>query len=42
MQMVLMTFRSSMADDLLKWLKAERVSFTFMENARKRRNGAGS
>ncbi|HXC67488.1 MAG TPA: hypothetical protein VN638_08725 [Nitrospiraceae bacterium] len=34
MQMVLMTFRSSMEDDLLKWLKAEGISFTYVGNAR--------
>ena len=34
MQMVLMTFRTSLEDELLKWLKAERLSFTFVEKAR--------
>ena len=33
MQMVIMTFRSSMEDQVLKWLKAERLSFTFVDNA---------
>jgi len=33
MQMVFMTFRSSLEDEVLKWLEAERVSFTFMEKA---------
>ena len=31
MQMVFMTFRSSLEDEVLKWLEAERVSFTFVE-----------
>jgi len=34
MQMVLMTFRSSLEGELLKWLEAERLSFTFVEKAR--------
>jgi hypothetical protein len=34
MQMVLMTFRSSLENELLKFLKAERLSFTFVEKAR--------
>jgi len=34
MQMVMMTFRSSLEDELLKWLNAERLSFTFVERAR--------
>ena len=33
MQMVIMTFRSSMEDEVLKWLEAERLSFTFVEKA---------
>jgi hypothetical protein len=33
MQMVFMTFRSSLEDEVLKWLEAERVSFTFVEKA---------
>ncbi|HSL03235.1 MAG TPA: hypothetical protein VK901_06830 [Nitrospiraceae bacterium] len=33
MQMVIMTFRSSMEDQVVKWLKAERLSFTFVDNA---------
>jgi len=33
MQMIFMTFRSSMADEVLKWLEPERVSFTFVERA---------
>ena len=33
MQMVIMTFRSSLENDVLKWLKAERLSFTFVEKA---------
>ena len=33
MQMVFMTFRSSLEDEVLKWLEGERVSFTFMEKA---------
>ncbi|BFU94379.1 MAG: hypothetical protein NTNFB02_11010 [Nitrospira sp.] len=31
MQMVFMTFRSSMEDEVLKWLEAERVSFSFVQ-----------
>ncbi len=33
MQMVIMTFRSSMEDEVLKWLEAEHLSFTFVEKA---------
>ncbi len=33
MQMVFMTFRSSLDEAVLKWLEAERVSFTFVEKA---------
>ena len=33
MQMVIMTFRSSMEDKVVKWLEAERLSFTFVEKA---------
>ena len=33
MQMVFMTFRSSLENEVLKWLEAERVSFTFVEKA---------
>jgi len=33
MQMVIMTFRSSLEDIVLKWLKAERLSFTFVDKA---------
>jgi hypothetical protein len=33
MQMVMMTFRSSLEDTVVKWLEAERRSFTFLENA---------
>ena len=33
MQMVIMTFRSSMESIVLKWLEAERLSFTFMDKA---------
>src|SRR6476620_9188463 len=33
MQMVIMTFRSSMEDIVLKMLEAERLSFTFVEKA---------
>jgi hypothetical protein len=33
MQMVFMTFRSSLEDEVLKWLEAERVSFTFVQKA---------
>ena len=33
MQMVIMTFRSSMEDQVLKWLKTERLSFTFIDKA---------
>ena len=33
MQMVVMTFRSSLEDEVLKWLEAERLSFTFVEKA---------
>jgi len=34
MQMLFMTFRSSLEDEVLKWLEAEHVSFTFVEKAR--------
>ncbi len=33
MQMVIMTFRSSLESDVLKMLEAERLSFTFVEKA---------
>ena len=33
MQMVIMTFRSTMEDRVVKWLKAEGLSFTFMDKA---------
>ena len=33
MQMVIMTFRSSLEHEVLKWLEAERLSFTFVEKA---------
>jgi hypothetical protein len=33
MQMVIMTFRSSMENTVLEWLDAERLSFTFVEKA---------
>jgi len=33
MQMVFMTFRSSLEAEVLKWLEAERCSFTFVEKA---------
>ena len=33
MQMVVMTFRSSLEGEVLKMLKAERLSFTFVEKA---------
>ena len=33
MQMIIMTFRSSLEEDVLKWLEAERLSFTFLEKA---------
>ena len=33
MQMVIMTFRSSMEDTVLKWLETEHLSFTFVEKA---------
>jgi hypothetical protein len=33
MQMVIMTFRSSMENEVLKWLEAEHLSFTFVEKA---------
>ena len=33
MQMFVITFRSSLEDDVLKWLEAERLSFTFFEKA---------
>jgi len=33
MQMVIMTFRSSLEDVVLKWLEEERLSFTFIEKA---------
>ena len=34
MQMVMMTFRSSLEHRVVKWLKAEGLSFTFVEAAR--------
>ena len=34
MQMVMMTFRSSLEESLIEWLKAEHLSFTFVEKAR--------
>ena len=33
MQMVMMTFRSSLENEVVKWLKAERLSFTFVGEA---------
>ena len=33
MQMVIMTFRSTMEDQVVNWLKAEGLSFTFMDKA---------
>jgi hypothetical protein len=33
MQMVIMTFRSSLEDEVLKMLEAERLSFTFVDKA---------
>jgi len=33
MQMVVMTFRSSMENTVLEWLKTERLSFTYMDQA---------
>src|SRR5215472_4164082 len=33
MQMIFMTFRTSLEDEVLKRLEAERVSFTFVEKA---------
>ena len=33
MQMIIMTFRSSLEEDVVKWLEAERLSFTFVEKA---------
>jgi hypothetical protein len=33
MQMVIMTFRSSLEGQVRKWLEAERLSFTFVDNA---------
>jgi hypothetical protein len=33
MQMVIITFRSSLEAEVLKWLEAERLSFTFVEKA---------
>jgi hypothetical protein len=33
MQMVIMTFRSSLEDKVVKWLETERLSFTFVEKA---------
>ena len=33
MQMIIMTFRSSLENDVLKWLEAEHLSFTFLEKA---------
>ena len=33
MQMVIMTFRSSLEEEVVKWLEAERLSFTFVEKA---------
>ena len=35
MHMVFMTFRSSLEDEVLKRLEAERASFTFVEKARR-------
>lgn len=34
MQMVMMTFRTSLEESLIEWLKTERLSFTFVEKAR--------
>jgi len=31
MQMIFMTFRSSLEDEVLKWLEAERVFFSFVD-----------
>ena len=33
MRMVIMTFRSSLEDEVRKWLDAERLSFTFVDKA---------
>jgi hypothetical protein len=33
MQMVILTYRSSLEGKVLQWLKTERLSFTFVENA---------
>ena len=33
MQMIIITFRSSLESEVLKWLEAERLSFTFVEKA---------
>jgi hypothetical protein len=33
MQMVFMTFRSSLEEEVLKWLESEHASFTFVEKA---------
>ena len=33
MQMVIMTFRSSMEDQVVKYLQTERLSFTFVDKA---------
>jgi hypothetical protein len=33
MQMVVMTFRSSMENTVLEWLKTERLSFTYLDQA---------
>jgi hypothetical protein len=33
MQMVIMTFRSSMEDQVVKYLETERLSFTFVDKA---------
>ena len=34
MQMVMMTFRSSLENTVIEWLKTERLSFTLVEKAR--------
>ena len=33
MQMIFMTYRSSLQGEVLKWLEAEGISFTFVEQA---------
>jgi hypothetical protein len=33
MQMIIMTFRSTMEDRVVEWLKAEGLSFTFVDKA---------